>query len=87
MEEDPGVLRARRALAKKLETQDPRLFIAVLNLAKQIQQEAEHQCSQIMAERSQGLSQLLESTKQLKQALSQQLQDAAASDVSRGETG
>ncbi|CDI82519.1 hypothetical protein, conserved [Eimeria praecox] len=43
MEEDPGVLRARRALAKKLETQDPRLFIAVLNLAKQIQQETEQQ--------------------------------------------
>ncbi|CDJ49027.1 hypothetical protein, conserved [Eimeria brunetti] len=81
MEEDPGVLRARRALAKKLETQDPRLFIAVLNLAKQIQQEAEQQCDQIVAARNQGLSQLLESTKQLKQALSQQLQDAAASEI------
>ena len=82
MEEDPGVLRARRALAKKLETQDPRIFIAVLNLAKQIQQEAEKQCGQILAERSQGLSQLLEQTKELKQALSVKLQDAAASEAS-----
>ncbi|CDJ29124.1 Cast multi-domain protein, related [Eimeria mitis] len=87
MEEDPGVLRARRALAKKLETQDPRLFIAVLNLAKRIQQEAEQQCGQILDERSQGLSQLRELTKQLKQALSQQLQDAAASEVRLGQTG
>lgn len=81
LKEGPAVMRARRALARRLETQDPRLFVAVLTLAQQIQRETEQQCGSIIKERTEGLSQLLDTTRQLKQLVARQLDDAAASEV------
>ncbi|OEH77176.1 cast multi-domain related protein [Cyclospora cayetanensis] len=79
--EDPGVLRARQALAKRLDMQDPRVFIAVLILAKDIQEKTETQCEQIRTQRCEGLSQLVEITKSMKHELVNQIKEAVNSEA------
>lgn len=81
IKEDPAVERAQRALAKQLEAQDPRLFAAVLKLAKEIQQESEYHFEQITQQRAEGLQQLLEVTKRLKEEFIHVLEDATTSEV------
>lgn len=81
LKEDPAVVRARKALARRLKTQDPRLFLAVLRLAKEIQKETEQQCESILKRRDDSLSQLVATTKKLRFDFSQQLREAVTSEV------
>ncbi|KAL8456163.1 hypothetical protein Emag_000009 [Eimeria magna] len=81
MKEDPAVVRARRALVRRLKAQDPRLFIAVLNKSKEIQQEVEEQCDLIGKERTEGLMNLLEKTRHLNEEFTSNLRDITISEA------
>ncbi|KAL8434922.1 hypothetical protein ACSSS7_002809 [Eimeria intestinalis] len=85
VKEDPAVVRARRALVKRLKAQDPRLFIAVLNMCKEIQQKVEEQCELIAKERTHGLTNLVEQTKHLNEAFISTLRNITTSEADTGE--
>ncbi|KAL8432734.1 hypothetical protein Efla_004403 [Eimeria flavescens] len=76
LSEDPAVTSSRRALARQIEAQDPRLFTAVATVAKQIQQETAKQCSIMMSESTKNLTKLLEALRRLTQDFLRRLQKA-----------
>ncbi|KAL8273754.1 hypothetical protein Esti_002354 [Eimeria stiedai] len=81
VKEDIAVVRARRALVRRLKAQDPRLFTAVLKMSKEIQQEVEEQCDLIGKERMEGLMNLLEKAKHLNEEFTSNLQDITNSEA------
>lgn len=63
--EELAAMHARRSLVKALESQDPRLFSAVLNLSRQIEEETTDTLNKMDSTRADKLSAVLRASKEL----------------------